>query len=239
MGKNLFHMRGDQYTYSINIEELPAGEYDIRYFFNNSYTTAASKTVTVSPANHHAYVKVTQPLQDGYPYVDYDASYAGDKTWIGVYKKGTSNAWNNVLAWTWVKKIGEGVQEVHIPNLQNGTYELRLFYNNSYKLEAKTEFIINYAQNEPKISVARQRDFGILFETTTSGKGNKDWVGLYKIGASNSWDNVQAWSWVDVEPHGYGRGFSIDGLAAGEYELRLFYHNSYKVEATKRVSIHF
>ena len=223
----------------INIGGLKDGQYDIRYFLNNSYITDYSKTVKLETVGLPKFIKITNTdSYNGKLLFDIDASSKGDKTWVGVYKKGTSNAWKNVLAWTWYD-ASRLINSVVLPNpVPNTTYELRLFYNNSYKLEAKVEYKVGGdVIDEPKIFRAEQRPFGVIFETTTSGKGNKDWVGLYKVGASNSWNNVKAWSWVDVEPKDYGKGFSVDGLPSGEYELRLFYHNSYKVEAVKRITL--
>jgi len=221
----------------INFGDLEDGEYDIRFFLNNSYTTDYSKTVKLESENQPSFIKITQNYDDGL--IDVVASSRGNRTWIGVYKKGASNAWKNVLGWTWYNADQE-INSVRVPNpVSNTTYEARLFYNNSYKLEAKVAFTIEADIIEPEISFAQQRDAVLIFETTTSGKGNKDWVGLYKVGDSNSWNNVLAWSWVDVEDEGYGKSFDVNLIPSGEYELRLFYHNSYKVEAVKNVELDF
>ncbi len=235
--------RGDMFERKfINIANLPAGEYDIRYFKNNSFITHASFTTTVKKDIVPANLKISDFVSGHY--IDFVATYQGQKSWIGIYKKGASNSWNNVKAWRWV--TGAGALEVYEPwreeidikNLPAGEYEARLFYNNSYKMEAKADFTVEGAPVvTPEISYAAQRDSGFIFETTTSGEGNKDWVGLYKIGDSNSWDNVITWEWVDVKPDGFGKSLSIHGVATGEYELRLFYHNSFKVEAVKNVHI--
>jgi len=65
--------------------------------------------------------------------------------------------------------------------------------------------------------------------------GDQDWVGIYAVGASNDWENVIAWNWVD-------QGITLlnrdqKPMPAGEYEVRLFFHNSFNVEATYRFTV--
>ena len=62
--------------------------------------------------------------------------------------------------------------------------------------------------------------------------GDRDWVGIYKVGDSNDWANVIAWNWV-------GQGNTVlnrdqKPMPAGEYEIRLFFHNEYGADATVR-----
>jgi len=65
--------------------------------------------------------------------------------------------------------------------------------------------------------------------------GDQDWIGIYRVGDNNDWDNVIAWNWV-------GQGTTLldkikKSMPAGEYEIRLFFHNSYHVEATYRFTV--
>jgi len=60
--------------------------------------------------------------------------------------------------------------------------------------------------------------------------GDHDWAGIYRVGDSNDWDNVIAWNWV-------GEGDTVlnrdkKPMPAGEYEVRLFFHNSFNTEAS-------
>jgi len=52
------------------------------------------------------------------------------KAWIGLYKKGTSNEWSNVLAWSWVTSSKTKIS--NISHFHEGDYQARLFFNNSY-----------------------------------------------------------------------------------------------------------
>jgi len=66
-------------------------------------------------------------------------------------------------------------------------------------------------------------------EIDTTLSGDEDWVGIYPKNANNSWVNVIAWNWV---ANGVTALSTIKkDMPAGEYEVRLFFHNSYQDEA--------
>ena len=70
----------------------------------------------------------------------------------------------------------------------------------------------------------------VSITVNTPLSGDRDWVGIYKVGDSNDWANVIAWNWV-----GQGNTALIRDkkpMPAGEYEIRLFFHNSFNVEAS-------
>jgi len=73
-------------------------------------------------------------------------------------------------------------------------------------------------------------DDTVSINVNTPLSGDEDWVGVYPAGASNDWGNVIAWNWV-------GQGNTVlsrdqKPMPAGEYEIRLFFRNSFDVEAT-------
>jgi len=65
--------------------------------------------------------------------------------------------------------------------------------------------------------------------------GDQDWVGIFKKGAEITWANTLAWTWVGDQKN----NLNIDTiknemgfLSGGEYEVRLFFHNSVQTEAS-------
>ena len=121
------------------------------------------------------------------------------KTWIGIYKKNTSNEWNNVLAWNWVKN-----RETIIPkimHLDEGDYEARLFFNNSYTTEASINFHIGKNPGNQEIHLKKQfvyshkKIFRIDIHKATNPQEN-DWVGVFKQGIPHIQENLLAWSYV-------------------------------------------
>ncbi len=68
--------------------------------------------------------------------------------------------------------------------------------------------------------------------------GDEDWVGIFHKNDDSSWGNVLAWNWVT------GNGVvsltrDQDPLPAGEYEVRLFFHNKYGADAVVRAAYSF
>ena len=62
----------------------------------------------------------------------------------------------------------------------------------------------------------------------------KDWIGIYPVGSSNDWANVVAWKWSRGQVNGQK---SFNNLPVGNYEVRVFFRNSYKVEARDGFSV--
>jgi dienelactone hydrolase len=74
----------------------------------------------------------------------------------------------------------------------------------------------------------------IIVNTPLSG--DEDWVGIYKVDDNNDWSNVIAWNWVEQGNTVLNR--DQKPMPAGEYEIRLFFHNSTSnVEAIYRFTV--
>jgi len=63
---------------------------------------------------------------------------AQDRDWIGIYPQGSSNDWDNVVAWKWTNDIQQG--SLDFGSLAIGSYEARAFYH--LKLLQHLEFKI-------------------------------------------------------------------------------------------------
>jgi len=70
----------------------------------------------------------------------------------------------------------------------------------------------------------------VSITVNTPLSGDKDWVGVYPVGASNDWANVIAWNWVP-NAGTFELSKIKKPMPEGEYEVRLFFHNSYQDEA--------
>ena len=150
------------------------------------------------------------------------------KNWLGIYSKNDNNSWKNVLRWTWTK--GKKTGNFDFKGLPEGKYQARVFYNNSYKTEASVNFEVD---SDKKTTVGTNKksyyEGEIILAATDGMSGHpKDWIAIYPKGSSNSWKNVIQW-------HFLGGRISPDvefkDLQAGSYEVRVFFRNSYKLEA--------
>lgn len=155
--------------------------------------------------------------------------------WIGIYPQGSNNDWSNVVAWKWTQGKING--DIRFSSIPAGNYEVRAFFNNSYKVEATDTFSVQAAVYDTTITTA-QDIFDAKQPITVSlahmSGDSKDWVGIYPVGSSNSWNNVVAWAWTGGIING---DITLDGVPAGNYEARAFFYNSYKVEATDTFSV--
>jgi len=146
-----------------------------------------------------------------------------NENWIGIYPRGSSNAWGNVITWQWTK----GKNSVNMGGLPDGSYEARLFYNNSFHLEATTHIEVDANASRVKTSKAVYGvNENIIVDTRKFPTELQAWVGIYPAGSNNDWGNVVDWNWAQ------DKKIIMDALPKGKYEVRLFFHNSFKLEAS-------
>lgn len=150
------------------------------------------------------------------------------QNWIAIYPANSDNSWSNVVQWKWTGDKTSGKMEFN--TLQNGKYEVRAFYNNSFKLEAKIAFEVKGEDpRAPKLTTSKTQ-YSITEKITVNFEnmlGNKDWIGIYPAESTNAWKNVIDWAWTDDKKNGQ---LSFDSLAVGNYEIRAFFKNSFRLE---------
>lgn len=150
--------------------------------------------------------------------------------WIGIYKKGTSNDWKNVLKWDWVD---DGTQTFHTSYLALGDYNARLFFNNSFISETSVDFhLIERPSNNngkrfiDKTTTAYQNSLTLTL-VYQLGR-SEDWVGIFKQGEAYTSSNLQAWAYVsNLEREQQIKIFDKNGLSSGNYEIIYFTNNNY------------
>ncbi|WP_144394139.1 M12 family metallopeptidase [Pleionea sediminis] len=118
---------------------LPAGRYEARLFFNDSYTVEASARFTVISANQTDPVvttdKTTFSTRENI-LVRFDNASGDEYDWIGLYRRGASNS--EYITWVYLRQQKRGSATFNA--LPAGNYSARLFFNDSYRLEAETDF---------------------------------------------------------------------------------------------------
>ena len=149
---------------------------------------------------------------------------SGDRDWVGIYRKGDSNDWGNVVSWDWVDNGTSSISGV----ANAGNYEARLFFHNSFNLEESASFSI--ASISPSQANYQAGEDIVLSFMGLSG--DQDWIGIYHKNDSNAWGNVLRWDWAN------GNSLTLQGLPdTGDYEARLFYHNSFILQAKANVKV--
>jgi len=159
----------------------------------------------------------------------FDNMSGGNEDWIAIYPAGTTNDWGNVIQWDWIRGEVSGTKSFEA--LPTGTYDIRVFFNNSFNVEASTQ--INVDENgtttvkTTKEVYLPDENITALFENMSGG--NEDWIGIYPAGSTNDWKNMIEWKWIRGDISGM-KTFKI--LPVGEYEVRVFFNNSFKMKAT-------
>ncbi len=171
--------------------------------------------------------------------------------WIGLYPKASSNDWSNVLAWSFTNgsqalDSGPGPTEgsVSLPGLSEGDYEARLFYDNSFDLQAVDAIRVSYscASIQPNKDVYAPYEPIVVDFAHLPGNSN-DWIGIYPRDASNDWENVLVWSFtngsqtLDAMPGPINGSVTLNGLPAGRYDVRLFFDNGFDLQAEVEIEV--
>lgn len=193
-----------------------AGEYEARLFFHNSFNMEASAafniaSITASKSSYLLDESINLAL----------VGLSGDRDWVGIYRKGDSNDWGNVLGWDWATNDTLTLQGLSDAD----EYEARLFYHNSFTLQATAS--INISAASIVSSKTNYQPNESITVNVTGLTGDQDWVGIYRKGDSNDWANVLSWDWANND------SITLDGVPdTDEYEARLFFHNSFQTETS-------
>ena len=161
----------------------------------------------------------------------------GDKKdWIAIYPLESNPDWSNVIQWQWLNGIHKG--DVKFKGLAEGKYEVRVFFKNTYDVEASQPFDVK-AKIEEKVvlktdkeSYSTENIISIDFENMSGHL--KDWIAIYPQKSNNDWKNVLAWKYTEGKKNAK---VSFDALAEGDYEVRAFFKNSYKLESKHFFSV--
>lgn len=153
--------------------------------------------------------------------------------WINIVPIGSGDG----IPGTWQYTNGKKDGQVSLDPQAAGEYEARGFYNNSYKVEYRHRFRVGTGisvggENPPNVGRLLKLD------KTKFAVNEKIEIHFFNL-AGNSSD------WISIVPKGTPEGaagnwqytgglkngkLTFAGIAAGEYETRVFYNNSYKVE---------
>ncbi len=162
-------------------------------------------------------------------------NFPGNSTdWINIVPVGSGDG----IPGTWRYTDGKKDGQVSIDPQVAGEYEARAFYNNSYKVEYRYRFRVGGTgisaggENPPivgrllkldksKFTVGEKIDIHFL----NLAGNTSDWINIVPKGSPDG--SALNWQYTNGQKSGK---LSFAGLVAGEYETRVFYNNSYKVE---------
>jgi len=161
-----------------------------------------------------------------------------NKDWIAIYPQGSNNDWDNVIGWQWTDDKASGDLTFGNGHLAVGNYEVRAFYNNSFHTEATKAFKVSNGGGGAttvttnKTTYTDNENIVATYKGTTNGQ--KDWIAIYPKNSSNAWDNVIQWQWIKGKVNGTT---TFTKLPAGEYEVRVFFNNTFQDRAKKSFKV--
>ncbi len=228
----------DSDNVQINLENLERGDYVAKLFYNNSYKEEKRVKFSHNGVGQADFIEVKK--FNGYSRIDLSSSFQAGKNraWVGLYKKGASNAVENQVARSWANKTKT---YLNFSNLDVDIYELRLFYDNSEEPVATTELNVDGKQifRTDKISFGQHRVYDMYQDMTYFAPMNdNDWVGLFKKGAEREWENLISWGRPYLD-HGHTNRvvFKTPGKV-GKYELVYFINDTYE-QVGKSIELEF
>jgi len=224
----------------INLKaDAPVGDYEIRAFYKNSFTVEARalfKIANLQPINTSATLDKLEYKKAETVKVTIKGMLGNAQDWVAIYPIDATNDWENVVSWSYTNGVKGGVINLKA-DAHEGNYEVRVFFKNSYKVEAKAPFSIKIQQANATIKTSKpQYDVGEVIKTTVTGMlGDKeDWIAVFAKNAPNKWGNVKSWTWTNGIKNGT---LNLDAVPAGEYEVRAFFANTYIVKAKASFSV--
>jgi len=221
---------------NINLEGLPNGEYEARAFFSNTFNLEATTQFSVQGQGTSVSTTKESYIENEILTVNYAQMSGNIYDWVGIYPAGSVSNWANLLGWKYIGGAVEGSVSFDLA-LPAGNYSARVFFNNSYAMEASHSFTIN-AEDDGAVtlsSVSEYNPYDLIHVSFNNMAGNAtDWIGIYPAGASYEFENVIKWRYLGGKESGE---LTLNGLPAGEYDIRAFFNNSLTKQATKTITV--
>ena len=207
-------------------------------FFKKILLFLTINTILVNTLLASSFSTKIDKIDNNSVYIEFNSTnYLGENqdNWIALFKKGTPNVWASVRSWAWIKDLplyptqtpNSEARKFQFQGEEDGEYEIRFFENNSYIPHTIQPITLEASENKPFIEITLQNQYGDLVLKSTNA--DKAWVGLFKKDAQSNSENILSWKWVRAIDH--KTYFNTNALATGDYQARLFFNNSYDLEA--------
>ena len=205
---------------SVQFAGLPNGPYVARTFNSDSYELvlesaqfAVGNIVTTSASSYSAGESIS---------VSFAGLPVSPTNWVSVAAVGAADA--DFAAYQYVSTASG---QVTFGALPGGTYEARVYLNDTYELYAKATFTVLSAATPDVETDKASYVEGEIVSTSYTFSGNvRDWVGISLAGSADT--SFVAYAYVDAD----GTSAFGGSLAAGNYEARLYSNDSFTVVAS-------
>lgn len=204
---------------SVVFDALTVGTYDVRIFDGANFIVG--KQIVVSENAEITIVETTKvsylPEEDVVAIFENTLNQNGD--WIGIYPAGSNNDWENIIEWRWLTGGTSGT--VDFGQLPVGEHEVRVFFNNTFNMEASYAFNVEAAVLNITPRKATYDPYELIHVDFENMRGlESDWIGIFNVGTDNTKES--ALEWRDAKSLVNGE-LSFNGLPAGNYEARAYF----------------
>jgi hypothetical protein len=204
---------------------ISTGPYELRLFANNTLTRlATSNGLNVVPAPGLA-AGVTSVPRGGKLSVSWMAIAAPTSTdWVTLNPVGALDT--NWVAWSYTTGTAGGSLNLSLPsNVTTGTYELRLFANNTWQRLAVSNLLnVGPTLTTTSTPVAPGGTLTVTWKGIVT-PSPADWLALVPLNAPDN--NWKAWMYTSGQAGGSQAFVLPTTLPAGTYDLRLFSNNTF------------
>lgn len=187
----------------------------------------------------------TEDLKSGDPIGVLFEGLAGNaKDWITIAASGSAD--NQHLQWHYTE--GQRSGRMAFDGLSAGPYEIRVYFNDSYQVEARLAFTVASKETTAVVpSSAPSPASGLIELEQESGTADQpitvrwqgfpgndaDWIALAESGSSDDSNGID---YFKLNGRQEGRHV-FDKQPPGDYELRAYFNNSYKIEDRLRFTV--
>ncbi len=217
-------------SWKFDMGTIPAGEYEARAYDAGSWTPTDRFRFTVVGQAAETSVTTTKETFSTQESVHATISNLPGNyhDWVAIYPVGAQSTFANIVAYQFTHGTQNG--DFDFGTIPAGEYEMRVFQANSWRAASIHTFKVEGANISPTVTTDKEQYSldDIVVTTITNMPGNdRDWVGIFKKGASNTFANIVVYRFT----HGLKNGYiKIGTLPRGEYEARVFYAHSWRVK---------
>lgn len=197
-------------VYVLRKIKLPVGEYQARFFKNNSYVIDQSVDFSIVEVDSYLTKINAYPSRPGLDKVE-NINFRGltekylpnPKDWVALYDVNDSNDWKNVKDWAWARDVYKGWKVGDLP-LANGNYEIRYFLNNTFTTFMKSRvFPVSDEVVPPRDDVSLEIEpyvneadnYSVRINLKDSSLNPKNWIGFFKKGKRPIRKNLLKWTY--------------------------------------------
>ncbi len=221
---------------------LNSGEYEVRIFtWGGYYKELGRKSITINSESSATQPSITLNNNINYSnkdiYITLNNVSQQDEEWVGIYPKGSSNAWRNCLSWNYTRNATNNI--LVLDGVGSGEYEIRLFSSYDWDLLTSTPLKVSKVQNtNTTISVDKtvyDKNENIVVHYENMPGNNGDWIGIFNEGEnSNNKSDAYLYYTTDGQING---DVTFKNIEAGSYEIRVFHEGDSRVINRVTISV--